>query len=258
MSEITEISYWDDSYRQRNSIIPSSAKNNQNYCEEILIDRIKATGLDGKRVLEIGGGGSAVLARLALDHPATQFVCLDYSVGGCELIRQFATERGLSNLHAVVCDFREPPADIGVFDLVYSLGVVEHFTNLSEVLDVFAGYIAPKGKMITLIPNMAGSLGYLTKIMSREIYDIHVPHDREQFRDGHVSAKLNIDSCDYMGSSNFGVLSSCVIGADRLKWNVYLWLSRLSKLGFIIERKFGDLPTTKLLSPYIVSVSERR
>lgn len=258
MNEITEISYWDGGYRKKNSIVPSPADNSENYCEEVLIGKIKEACLDGRRVIEIGGGGSAVLARLALDHPTTQFVCLDYSESGCALIRKFATERGLANLDAIVCDFREPPVDLAPFDFVYSMGVVEHFTNLPEILTVFGGYIAPNGKMMTMIPNMAGSLGFLTKKMSRAIYDIHVPYNREEFRAAHIQAKLNVISCDYMGSSNYGVLSSCVDGKGRLKWNIYLWLSRLSKIGFLIERKLGDLPTTKLLSPYIVAVSEPR
>jgi SAM-dependent methyltransferase len=258
MNEITEISYWDDGYQKKTSIVPSPADNNENYCEEVLIGRIRESCLEGKRIIEIGGGGSAVLARLALDHPTTQFVCLDYSESGCALIRKFATERGLTNLNAVVCDFREPPSDLGHFDLVYSIGVVEHFTDLPSILKTFASYVTPSGKMMTMIPNMAGSLGYLTKRINRAVYDIHVPHDREDFRDAHFRANLNVISCDYMGSSNFGVLSSCVDGSNRLKWNIYLWLSRLSKAGFLFERKIGDLPTTKLLSPYIFAVSEHR
>lgn len=258
MSEITEISYWDDGYRQRDSIIPSAAECNENYCEEVFINRIRDVGLAGKRVLEIGGGGSAVLARLALDNPKAQFVCLDYSEHGCALVKKFAAERGLSNLDAVLCDFRKPPTDIGTFDLVYSIGVVEHFTDLAEILDVFAGYIAQNGKMLTMIPNMAGSLGFLAKIINRAVYDIHVPYDREDLRYGHDRGRLQLVSCEYFGSSNFGVLSSCVNNSEGLKWQVYLWLSRLSKVGFMIERKFWRLPATKLLSPYILAVAERR
>jgi SAM-dependent methyltransferase len=258
MSEITEVSYWDDGYRQKDSIIPSAAECNENYCEELLINRIRDIGLTGKRVLEIGGGGSALLARLALDHPKAQFMCLDYSERGCALVKKFAADRGLSNLDTVLCDFRNPPADIGKFDFVYSIGVVEHFTDLAEIIDVFASYLAPNGKILTMIPNMVGSLGFISKLINRAVYDIHVPYDREDLANCHSGSKLKLVSCDYFGSSNFGVLSSCVKSSDRLKWQMYLWLSRVSKVGFMIERRFWRLPTTKLLSPYILAVAERR
>jgi hypothetical protein len=126
------------------------------------------------------------------------------------------------------------------------------------VLASFSRFVAPNGKLITQIPNMSGLLGSLTKLMNRAVYDIHVPHDRHSFRGGHLGANLNVTSCDYVGSSNFGILSSCVRPESRLKWQIYLWLSRLSKMGFLVERKFGDLPTTKMFSPYILAVAERR
>lgn len=257
MNAITEIAYWEDGYSQRPSITPSPAQNNENLCEEQLIGRINALGLAGKRVLEIGGGGSAVLARLALDNPAADFVCLDYSGSGCDLVRRFASEQAINNLNAVVSDFRDPPADMGLFDVVYSLGVVEHFTDLSDVLRTFSTYLNDGGVMVTQIPNMSGSLGFLTKMMDREVYEIHVPHDRESFREGHVSAGLRVASCEYLGSSNFGVLSSCVKPGQKLKWASYLWLSRLSKVGFVFERKFGRLPVTRTFSPYILAEARR-
>ena len=94
-------------------------------------------------------------------------------------------------------------------------------------------------------------------MMDRSVYDIHVPHDREDLREGHVDANLSVISCDYLGSSNYGVLSSCVDRSRPLRWQLYLLLSRLSKLGFFFERRFGRLPATKFFSPYVVAVAER-
>lgn len=257
MNEITEISYWDSGYYKKDFIIPSPPGNSSNYYEDLLILRIKEKCLPGKRVVEIGGGGSAVLARLALDHPETDFVCLDYAEGGCDLIRRFAIDRGISNLSAVKCDFRYPPIDIRSFDLVYSLGVVEHFSNLTDVLSQLIKYTSEGGEMITLIPNMSGFLGFLTKIMDRSVYEMHVPHNKYDFYDGHAAANLFIESCDYFGSSNFGVLSSCASRERRLNWIVYTSLSRISKIGFLIEKRFGNFPATQFLSPYILAVSRR-
>jgi hypothetical protein len=136
-----------------------------------------------------------------------------------------------------------------------SFGVVEHFTELSHVLLAKQKYLKDKGLMFTLIPNMAGSIGYLTKLFNREVYEMHNPHDWNSFLAGHREAGLMVISGGYIGSTNFGVLSSCFEKSQGFSWHTYVFLTRLTKAMGLVESKFGDLPSSRLFSPYIYAIS---
>ncbi len=184
-----------------------------------------------------------------------EFNGLDYSDRGCRMLSDRAKREGA--LVAVYQqDLFEPSEDlIGQFDLIYSLGVVEHFHSLSTVLLAMQRLLARRGRMLTLIPNMAGILGPLTRRYNRHVYEIHVPHDMQSFLQGHQEAGLSVESAGFLCSTNFGVLSACFKGPTDRGWTTYLWLSRLTKAIWFIESKCGDLPRTAALSPYLYAIS---
>ena len=67
---------------------------------------------------------------------------------------------------------------LGRFDVVVSLGVVEHFRDTTEPVRAFARYLKPRGLMISTCPNMNGILGLSQKLLNRSVYDCHVPSRR--------------------------------------------------------------------------------
>lgn len=111
--------------------------------------------------------------------------------------------------------------------------------------------------MITFIPNMSGLNGYLTKNFNRDVYDIHIPHNKESFVSGHEQAGLSILEADYLCSSNFGVLSSCFHEESSWKWNTYKQLTRVSKLAWAFESKIFEFPVSQIFSPYIYAVAKK-
>jgi len=217
---------------------------------------LSVAGLEGKRVLEIGGGGSSWLAFLASRFPASNFVGLDYSKEGCDLLKQYADENGLKNLRYECADFFDCERLSGSFDLVYSLGVVEHFSELSATIAHLRRFLDRDGVMVTVIPNMAGVIGSLTKLFNRGVYDLHVPYDRGDLARGHVDAGMTIISGGYLCSSNFGVLSSCFTEERGVKYSIYKWLTRVSKLLWLVESRVVRLPESKWISPYIYTVAK--
>ena len=152
--------------------------------------------------------------------------------------------------------FKPDPALRGRFNLVYSIGVVEHFSSLPEVLIAVKHLLAADGTMLTILPNMTGILGVLTRRYSRQVYDLHVPHDVSSFLRGHGAAGLTVRASGFLCSTNFGVLSSCFHGPTDRGWKVYRWLSRLTTVLWFLESKLGELPHSSLFSPYIYAVSD--
>jgi hypothetical protein len=97
----------------------------------------------------------------------------------------------------------------------------------------------------------------LTKRLNREVYEMHNPHNWDSFLEGHRRAKLSVTAGGYLGSSNFGVLSSCFEHRRGLPWHVYVFLTRISKAISLVESKLGNFPASEAFSPYIYAISRK-
>lgn len=251
---LTQGDYWDAGYAGGESP-PLTPNTFRHLNDRRLLVLLESMSLAGKSILEVGAGNSAVLSYLARRYgDRARFSGLDYSQEGCRLLLQRAAREGASvQVHCQ--DMFEPQADlIGRFNAVYSLGVVEHFTDLSAVLRAKARFLAPGGSMLSVIPNLAGVLGRLGRRFNPRVYELHVPHNLESFIDGHRRAGLSVTASGFICSTNFGALSSCFNSPQDPGYQVYRWLSRLTKCLWWGEARFGDLPHTPFLSPYLYAI----
>ena len=222
----------------------------------LILEKLVPLLAGARMVLEVGAGGSQWLPYIASRYPEKSFTGLDYARGGCELLRESSREKGL-DLQVVQADMFDPPGHLtGKMDLVISFGVVEHFANLPAAMAALGRFTASDGVVFTVIPNMHGVLGALTRLFDPAVYGIHVPHDLGSFVAGHEEAGLRVCEAGYLCSSNFGVLSSAVPPSGA-RFQIYLWLSRLSKLGWFFEERFFPLPATPFLAPFLYCIAKR-
>ena len=255
--ELTSREYWEATYSGIPLVRPIDPSGFRNRAAREIAGKVEPHVARSARVLEIGGGGSRWLAYLSGKYPHIEFSALDYSRHGIDLLNAFLEKEGVGNLSVYEGDLFTSHGVAGTYDFVYSPGVVEHFEGLQEVLIAKSGYLNEEGHMFTLIPNMRGLNGWLTRLLNRRVYDIHVPHDLEAFRRFHRQAGLRILESGYLCASNFGILSSYVEANRSWKWSFYKALTRLGKMLWYMEDKFGDLPRTALFSPYLYAVSVR-
>jgi SAM-dependent methyltransferase len=229
----------------------------RNRSDRKVIESIESLGLEGKRVLEVGAGDSAVLTHLAHKYRGrAHFTGLDYSATGCALLERRAV-REHAPIEVIQRDLFQPDAAALVgFDIVYSYGVVEHFENLAQVLLAKARFLSASGRMLSIIPNMAGVLGTLTRRYNKRVYDLHVPHDLRSFLEGHADAGLEVLQSGYICSNNFGVLASCFSSPRDRGWRSYVWLTRLSKFIWLLESGLREFPHSSRFSPYIYVTSK--
>ncbi len=254
MSRLTSKSYWDKTYineRERHISVDGF----RNYCVRRIYETLCEIGLENKRILEVGAGDSLWLPFLAKQFPSGNFTGLDYSKIGCDRLKNTAAATGLP-INVVHSDLFNPPKKLFQhYDVVISFGVVEHFEDLSQVVKALKYYVKLDGIIYSLIPNMAGIIGFLTRLINRSVYDVHNPHNINSFVEGHRKAGLFVMNAGYVCSNNFGLLSSCIAKDKKLLWQFYLMLSRLSKLSWLIESNLFKLPVTSFMSPYIYCVT---
>lgn len=256
MTNLTSRDDWDKVYISRDENIELNF-GWRNHSNEIIVNIIEKIGLIDKNILEIGAGNSQWLPYLAQKYPNSRFSGLDYSKIGCDrLAKRMALLSAGITIDIYHQDMFIENSDIHEkFDLIMSFGVVEHFTELSNALRAKRRYMKDQGFMFTLIPNMAGLIGYLAKSFNKEVYYMHNPHDWNSFLEGHRKAGLTVISGGYLGSVNFGVLSNCFEKSGGLSWHAYVFLTRLSKAVAFIESTIGDLPSSRMFSPYIYAIS---
>jgi len=258
---LTTGDFWDSCYEGR-AWAPFDDRNWRNLVSIQLVRLLKTLEIDGLKVCEVGGGDGEVLAYLAKWYPSTDFSVIDFSPVGCDLAQRRARNEGVQ-LNVYQADIFTPPSElIEKFDLVLSLGVVEHFTDLASVLAAKTRLLKSGGKVFSLIPNFSSPIyAYLCKRWSKTVYEDHVPHDMQSFLAGHNRAGLTPLRHGYLGAIEFGMLSMAMAAPEPKSWvdrQTYLFLTRLSKAIHFFEYNTIDFPPTKLLSPFMYVISSSR
>jgi 2-polyprenyl-3-methyl-5-hydroxy-6-metoxy-1,4-benzoquinol methylase len=213
-------------------------------------------GSKDSRLLEVGCARSVWLPYMAKEL-GFNVAGLDYSETGCEQSRYMLAREGVTG--EVVCTdlFAPPEFLVGVFDVVFSLGVVEHFPDTAGCIAAFARYLRPGGMVVTVIPNMVGVMGRLQKWADPAVYAIHVPLDREALAKAHRHSGLEPVFCDYFLFSHLGVV-------NMEKWHCTFLYSiinevrfRVSQLLWFLEKSLSCFRANHITSPYVVCVARK-
>src|SRR4051812_17189572 len=109
----------------------------------------------GMSALELGGAPGQYLAWLSRRF-GYECSALDYSAVGCERARRNFDALGIPLTVFEDDLFAEETGSIGSFDVVYSLGLIEHFADFGEAIRRHAVLTKPGGWAIVGCPNMLG------------------------------------------------------------------------------------------------------
>ena len=224
---------------------------------ERLFDRSQASGMT---LLEVGCGKSAWLPYFAKQF-GFNVAGLDYSPVGCEMARKVLEANEVS-AEIVQADLFAPPAHmLASFDVVVSFGVIEHFEDTAATILALSRFLRPGGLLITSIPNMVGSIGWLQKTLNRPVYDIHQPIDAALLKQAHVQAGLEVVENDYFMSTNFGLVNLAGVSTRTpvgfVKKACLGVLARLSVLAWLVEERGVGFPPNRLTSPYINCIARK-
>ncbi len=122
-------------------------------------------------MLEVGGAPGGYLVHLwrKFGHD----VCvLDNSPAGIELSRRNFELLGVPG-RVLERDLFAPDDPDLKFDVVFSLGLIEHFQDTTAVVDAHLNYVRPGGTLIVGCPNFRGINGWLLRRLSPSLLRWH-------------------------------------------------------------------------------------
>lgn len=151
--------------------------------------------LRGKRVAELGGGGSYFLVGIA--KQGALVTAVDYSEVGIELTKKiFAANRVVGD--AICADvFNWHPAVR--FDAVLHFGLIEHFEDPVPLLRVCDALLAKEGQVIFVMPNMEAWGARFWRAYSPANWSVHVFHSDERMRAACEAAGLKLTRTFHFG-----------------------------------------------------------
>lgn len=164
----TSVEHWDTIYNNpKNLKLPSPYNISSRDIMLLLQKHIKP----GMRVLEVGCAPGRNLAWIAKNLKA-DVSGLDYSRHGIRLTSDLFNKFGLH------CDLRNENVfsttfPVQFFDVVYSFGLIEHFDDPSEIINMHLKLTKPGGIALMGIPNYTGLYGFFQKKLDFDNLAIH-------------------------------------------------------------------------------------
>jgi len=175
----------------------------------------------GSRVLEVGCGRSPWLPFLAR-HLGCRVVGIDIEPHAAGLAS--ANLRGAGARGEVVCgnafELSGRAGLRGRFDLVYSMGLMEHYADVVERLSILAGYVRPGGRILTTVPNLQGVNWLMQRLGDRRTLRAHVVYDTRGLARVHEQAGYATIASGYVGFFD-GHLTSSAGTTSRVRRGVH-------------------------------------
>lgn len=122
-------------------------------------------------VMEIGSAPGAWLAWIH-QNSLSRVTGLDYSETGIEKQKKYFIKLGIDG-ESVCEDILSYTGSENIFDLVYSLGVIEHHDDPSLMIQAHLRLAKPGGLVLIAIPNYSGKYLTLQSIFDSENLKIH-------------------------------------------------------------------------------------
>lgn len=261
-SSLTERVYWERTWQSVKlprlvDLSDRSLANHGNIAiHNFFSDILRTLSLRGGSLIEVGCAQSKWLPYFAAVH-GLAVTGLDYSDFGCARARallQQARCRG----EVIQADVFNPPDELrSRFDVVLSMGLVEHFADTASAISACAALARPGGTVITTIPNMRGIVGFGQRWLDRNVYNKHVPLDREALRAAHEKCGLSIMRSEYLLAANFLVINHTGLKSRLLTGVVRGVLVAATGGVWALESMGAPLPATRIFSPYVACVASK-
>ena len=197
------------------------------YASSLMIEeKLKDHSLENKVVLDVGCG---------LGEQLLWFRKKGCKVNGIDLSHEVARVAHKKSIAVITADARALPFQDKSFDIVYSLGVLEHFYNIEKALEEQLRIIQPGGTIIVAVP-------YIWSPFALAITSFEVIRG-VAFKYGFIATRGKLFSKKQLKN----LLSEA--GCEHIEIGLYYGLSFLRIFPFVVRnKKFISLIEKSMLS----------
>jgi SAM-dependent methyltransferase len=259
-NELTEKQYWENYWRAAKSgaleIIRSPRGLSINAILDVFDKYLPVN--DNFHALEIGGAPGQYLIYMARNFKY-HIHSLDYSkVGNEKTLQNLKLAKIDVNVYERNLFSRNFSNGLPQFDIVYSLGFIEHFENLTEVVKKHLDLLKPGGILVLGVPNLGG------------IYKLFLERTAPQHLEIHNLNSMKIENWDkFERELNLAaIFKGYISGFEPLVMNklekkdrtAYLLNFIVRKLVLMFSHKLNFLRkfNSRLWSAYLIGVYRRK
>jgi len=169
---LTDAAAWDWHWRRgRSRILPRRINPNVHWSGHLLRRAVFTTS--ARNAFELGCAPGAWLAFCARRLGLAVSGCDDSSTG-IQVARALLKSAGVSDAGILEADALALPSMLhGRYDLAYSFGLIEHFSDLSGILRAHAVACRPGGVVLVTAPNLRGASGAIYRRASTTLLRSH-------------------------------------------------------------------------------------
>lgn len=251
-ADLTDSAYWDKEWQRSTKRKSYNPKKPFQLALGRLFQAILPSG--HHEVLEVGVGASVWLEYMETKLGYTAFG-IDYSPTGCEqAVENFPTSTN-RDPRIILGDAFQPPLASNSFDIVYSLGVAEHFTQPEPFLDACLRLVRPNGLLLTTIPNKRNLGGRFEARFNSENYRRHNAMRLEQLVMAHRNLGLSIEVAKYFGPITLSSLPDPAQRHARTLTRIHRLLNRC--ITQPLHATLADWPRSPMTSSFIAVLARK-
>lgn len=205
-----------------------------------------------KSAIELGGfpGYYSVFLK---KHFGLKTTLMDYFIHP-EIINKLINKNNLDEnaIEIIEADLFKIKAE-NTYDLVFSCGLIEHFSDTSDIINRHIQFLKPNGTLLITLPNFTGINGWVQRKFDPENYSKHYIQCMELNYLKDVMQSLNLEIVEITYYGKFSVWLE-----NYTKQNLVIKV--FLKLVWIVGKIFTKLIPieSKLLSPYILIVAKSK
>ena len=201
------------------------------------------------RVIELGSAPGRNLLRWR-EMFGYEVFGADISLQGLQLQRELFARHGIDDRHTLHADFLAPAFQAEreeSFDIVYSAGLVEHFTNPADAIAAHLRILKPGGLLVVSVPNLAGIYRHLLPEAIVRVHNLEImrlPAFAALF-----PPRVRPLFCDYHGRLNLGI----AYAGDTTLSRALLKLQILANVSMWVV----PIPENRWTSPQLLFVGQK-
>jgi 2-polyprenyl-3-methyl-5-hydroxy-6-metoxy-1,4-benzoquinol methylase len=180
---------------------------------------------------------------------------IEYVADACDSTREALQRAGVAAeiRYADVFDFDPPGAER--YDVVVSVGLVEHFVDIGPIVRRHVELLGPGGHVVVIVPNHRGLNGCILRTILPAAY---ARHNRMRYADllAAVRACQGVEVLwgGYVGRFNLAPTNFCPWAQSRFSSRAYRWVDRLHRWAMRCSR---FMPDSRLWSPYAMLIGRK-